>query len=77
MGIRLQLSHATVKALHRHLQQAYWGDDVRLAQRTTVLIDLLVHHMPLVVLCERWGLSPACLYDWLMTRLMLRRLTAT
>jgi transposase len=29
-----------------------------------VLIDLLVHHVPVAVLCERWGLSPACLYDW-------------
>ena len=64
MSIRIQLSHATVKALHRHLQQAYRGDDVRLVRRTTVLIDLLVHHVPLVVLCERWGLSPACLDDW-------------
>jgi transposase len=64
MSIRIQLSHATVKALHRHLQQAYRGDDVRLVRRTTVLIDLLVHHVPLAVLCERWGLSPACLYAW-------------
>jgi len=29
-----------------------------------VLIDLLVHHVPLAVVCERWGLSPSCLYDW-------------
>jgi transposase len=35
-----------------------------LVRRTTVLIDLLVHHVPLAVLCERWGLSPSCLYDW-------------
>jgi transposase len=33
-------------------------------RRTTVLIDLLVHHVPVAVLCERWGLSPSCLYDW-------------
>jgi transposase len=64
MSIRIQLRHATVKALHSRLQQAYRGDDVRLVRRTTVLIDLLVHHVPLVVVCERWGLSPACLYDW-------------
>jgi transposase len=28
-----------------------------------VLIDLLVHHVPMAVLCERWGLSSSCLYD--------------
>jgi hypothetical protein len=46
------------------LQQAYLKDDVRLVRRTTVLIDLLVHHVPMAVLCERWSLSSACLYDW-------------
>src|SRR5437773_10585460 len=30
----------------------------------TVLIDLLVHHVPMAVLCERWGLSASCLDDW-------------
>jgi transposase len=46
------------------LQQAYRKDDVRLVRRTTVLLDLLVHHVPVAVLCERWGLSSSCLYDW-------------
>jgi len=64
MSIRIQLSPATVKALHSCLQHAYQRDDVRLVRRTTVLIDLLVHHVPVSVLCERWGLSPSCLYDW-------------
>src|SRR5215831_13528706 len=62
--IRIQASSATVKALHARLQQAYLKDDVRLVRRTTVLLDLLVHHVPMAVLCERWGLSPSCLYDW-------------
>jgi transposase len=62
--IRIQLSRATVKDLHSRLQQAYQKDNVRLVRRTTVLIDLLVHHAPVAVLCERWGLSPACLYAW-------------
>jgi len=62
--IRIQLSRATVKDLHRRLQHAYQCDDVRLVRRTTVLIDLLVHHVPVAVLGERWGLSPACLYGW-------------
>ena len=64
VSLRIQVSAATVKALHAKLQQAYLKDDVRLVRRTTVLIDLLVHHVPMAVLCERWGLSCSCLYDW-------------
>jgi len=64
MRIRIQVSTATVQALHTRLQQAYQHDDVRLVRRTTVLLDLLVHHMPVEVLCEQWGLSPACIYGW-------------
>jgi transposase len=64
VSLRIQVSTATVKALHAKLQQAYLKDDVRLVRRTTVLIDLLVHHVPMAILCERWGLSASCLYDW-------------
>jgi transposase len=64
VSIRIQLSSATVKALHTRLRQAYVKDDVRLVRRTTVLIDLLVHHVPMAILCERWGLSSSCLYAW-------------
>lgn len=64
MSLRIQLSRATVKALYSRLQDAYQRDDVRLVRRTTVLIDLLVHHVVVSVLCERWGLSASCLYDW-------------
>jgi transposase len=64
MSLRIQVSAATVKALHTRLQQAYRKDDVRLVRRTTVLLDLLVHHVPMAVLCERWDLSSSCLYDW-------------
>jgi transposase len=62
--ISIQLSRATVKALHSRLQHAYQRDDVRLVRRTTVLFDLLVHQVPVEVLSERWGLSPSCLYQW-------------
>jgi transposase len=62
--IRIQLSRTTVKDLHSSLQHAYRRDDVWWLRRTTILIDLLVHHVPIVVLCERWGLSPACIYGW-------------
>jgi hypothetical protein len=61
MRIRIQVSTATVQALHMRLQQAYQHDDVRVVRRTTVLLDLLVHHMPVEVLCEQWGLSPICI----------------
>ena len=64
VSLRIQVSAATVKALHTRLQQAYLKDDVRVVRRTTVLIDLLVHHVPMAVLCERWSLSASCLYDW-------------
>src|SRR4029453_6746406 len=64
VSIRIRLSAATVKALHAKLHQAYLRDDVRLVRRTTVLIDPLGHHVAMAVLCERWGLSASCLYDW-------------
>jgi transposase len=64
VSIRIQLSRATVKDLHSRLQHAYQRDDVRLVRRITVLIDLLVHQVPVAVLCERWNLSLSCLYDW-------------
>ena len=41
VSIRIQLSRATVKDLHRRLRDAYQHDDVRLVRRLTVLIDLL------------------------------------
>ena len=52
------------KTSHHRLQQAYRRDDARLVRRITVLIDLLVHHVPVAMVGERWGLSPACLYAW-------------
>jgi transposase len=64
VGIRIQLSHTTVKALQSCRQQAYRRDDLRLVRRTTVLLDLLVHHVPVEVLCFQWGLSPACISGW-------------
>jgi transposase len=62
--VRIQLSRTTVKDLHSRLQHAYQRDDVRLVRRITVLLDLLVHRVPMAVLCERWGLSPSCIYAW-------------
>ena len=64
MHIRIRLSRSTVKDLYSRLQHAYQHDDVRLVRRTTVLIDLLVHHVSVEVLRARWGLSPSCIYHW-------------
>jgi transposase len=64
VSLRIQLSRATVKDLDSRLQHAYRRDDVRLVRRITVVIDLLVHHVPVEVLQERWGLSLSCLYQW-------------
>jgi transposase len=62
--IRIQASHATVKALQARLQDAYRRDDVRVVRRISVLLELLTQTASVTVLCERWGLSPSCLYDW-------------
>ena len=64
MCSRIPLSRATVKDLHSRLPHASQRDDVRLVRRTTVFSDRLVHQGPVAVLCERWGLSPACLSHW-------------
>ncbi len=64
VSMRIQLSNATVKALQTQLQDAYRRDDVRLVRRISVLLDLLTQQASVLVLCERWGLSPACLYNW-------------
>ena len=73
MCIRIQLSGATVKELHHRLQQAYQRDDVRLVRRTTVLLDLLVHHVPVAVSANNGasalrasmgGVRPSCCEAW-------------
>jgi transposase len=64
VSIRIQASNATVKALQTRLQDAYRRDDLRLVRRISVLLDLLTQTASVPVLCERWGLSPACLYAW-------------
>jgi transposase len=62
--LRIQLSRATVKELHSRLQHAYQRDDIRLIRRTTGLLDLLVHPVPVERRSDRWGLSPSCIYQW-------------
>jgi transposase len=62
--IRIQARNATVKALQTRLQDAYRRDAVRLVRRIRVLLALLTQRVSVPVLCERWGLSPSCLYAW-------------
>jgi hypothetical protein len=64
VSLRIQVSSATVKALHTKVQQAYLKDDMRWVRRPTVLSAMLVHQGPIPVLCERWRLSASWLYDW-------------
>jgi transposase len=64
MCIRIQASNATVKARQTRLQDAYRRDDVRVVRRISVLHDLRTQTASVPVLCERWGLSPSCLYHW-------------
>jgi transposase len=66
MGIRIQLSRATVKALQHRLQEAYQHDDVRLVRRIQALLAHLVNGTPVAALSEQWGFTPACFYAWLM-----------
>src|SRR2546428_10398253 len=64
VSIRIQASNATVKALQARLQDAYRRDDVRVVRRTSVLLALLTQMVAVPELCERWRLSPSCLYAW-------------
>jgi hypothetical protein len=61
--IRIQASHATVKAVQARRQDAYRRDDVRVVRRIRVRLELLTQTASVTGLCARWGLSPACLYD--------------
>ena len=70
MNIRIQLSRPTVKALQRRLQEAYRRDDVRLVRRIHALLAHLVNGVPVAVVSEQWGFTPACFYQWL-TELIL------
>ena len=62
--VRIQLSRTTVKDLHSCLQHAYQRAAVRLVRCITGWLALLVHRVPMAVLCARWGLSPSCLHAW-------------
>jgi transposase len=64
MALRITLLRQTVKALHARLQQAYQQDDVRLVRRISVLLEHLVDGQSVATVSMRWGVSPACVYQW-------------
>ena len=65
MNIRIQFTRQTVKALLNRRHQACKQDNVRLVRRISVLLEYVVHQTLVTVLSERWGISPACVYEWL------------
>jgi hypothetical protein len=60
--LRIQLSRATVKALHCHLPHASQRAEGRLVRRVPGWLALLGPQVPRAVLCARWGLRPSWLY---------------
>jgi transposase len=68
--VRIQFSRQTVKNLQSRLCQAYRQGHVSLVRRISVLLELVVHQTPVAVLSERWGISPACIYEWLKAFLL-------
>jgi transposase len=65
MNIRIQFTRPTVKALQQRLQEAYRRDDVRLVRRIDALLEHVGNGVPVTVLSQRWGFTPACFYAWL------------
>lgn len=65
MTVRIRLSGPTVKALQERLQEACKRDDARLVRRVSALLEHLVDGIPVEAVSARWGVSPACVYQWL------------
>lgn len=65
VSIRVRLSGPTVKALQERLQEACKRDDARLVRRVSVLLEHLADGIPVEAVSARWGVSPACVYQWL------------
>jgi transposase len=63
--VRIQFSRQTVKGLQTRLCQAYQQGHVSRVRRISVLLEMGVHGTPVAVVSERWGISPACIYEWL------------
>jgi transposase len=62
---RIQLTRPTVKAMQARLHQAYDRGDMRLVRRISVLLEHLLHQVPVITLNECWDVSVPCIYVWL------------
>lgn len=65
VSIKVRLSRPTVKALQERLQEACKRDDARLVRRIGALLEHLADGMPVEAVSARWGVSPACVYQWI------------
>ena len=63
--VRIQFSRPTVKSLQARLCQAYQPGHVSRVRRISVLLEVVVHHTPVTAVSDRWGISPACIYECL------------
>jgi transposase len=62
---RIQLRRSTVKAMQERLHRAYASGDIRLVRRISVLLEHLLHQIPVATLNECWDVSVPCIYMWL------------
>ena len=65
MNARIHLTRPTVKAMQERLHQAYDRGDTRLGRRISVLLEHLLHEIPVAALTECWDVSVPCIYVWL------------
>ncbi len=62
--VRIQFSRQTVKGLQARLRQACQQGHVSRVRRISVLLEVVEHHTPVAVVSKRWGIGPACIYEW-------------
>jgi transposase len=63
--MKIHFCSATVKTLKAKRQSACKYHDGRLVRRISVLLAIGVHQLRVEDVAEEWGLSRACVYEWL------------
>ncbi len=63
--MRIKFSNQTVKDLEARLQKAFKWQNVRLVCRLSALLEPGQQGRSVAQVVEKWGLSPATLYQWL------------
>jgi transposase len=51
--------------MQKRMQEAYGRDDARLIRRISVLLEHWVDEQSVAQVSARWGLSAACVYEWI------------